>query len=191
MTLNEFYNSGWFTYAVIPLMIFFARICDVTVGTIRIVMVSKGHKIFAPVLGFFEVIIWLLAMSKIVQNLDNWVCYVAYGAGFATGNYVGLWLEEKLAMGIMQIQIITSRDASELINNLKKHGFGITYLEANGAIEQVAVIYSIVNRSELPQLIELIKASNPNAFYSIGEVKFVNKGVYSSVSKWSRWRKGK
>ena len=74
----NFMDSNLFNYLLLPLMIFFARIMDVTVGTIRIVMVSKGKKNIAPILGFFEVFIWILAMSKIVQNLDNWVCYIFY-----------------------------------------------------------------------------------------------------------------
>ncbi len=190
----EFYNSDLFSYLLLPLMIFFARIADVTIGTIRIVMVSKGQKLVAPVLGFFEVIIWLLAMSKIVQNIDNWVAYIAYGAGFATGNYIGLIIEERLAMGIVQLQIITRMNADVLIEKLKEAGYGITYLEAQGAVEQVGIIYSIVKRVDLPKVIEIIRAYNPQAFYSIADVKFVNKGIVSPTplgGVMRRWRKGK
>ena len=98
--LKSLFDGDTFTYVILPLLIFLARIADVSIGTIRIVMVAKGQKMIAPILGFFEVLIWLLAISKIMQNLDNWVCYVAYGAGFATGNYIGMIIEEKLAMGI-------------------------------------------------------------------------------------------
>ena len=90
--LSSFYEGATFTYFVLPFLIFIARICDVSIGTIRIVMVAKGQKIIAPILGFFEVLIWLLAISRIFENLDNWVCYFAYGAGFATGNYVGMFI---------------------------------------------------------------------------------------------------
>lgn len=103
--LQLFYDSGLFTYVVLPLLIFLARICDVTIGTLRIVMVAKGQKFWAPVMGFFEVLIWIVTMTKVVQNLDNWLCYIGYAGGFATGNLVGLLLEEKLAMGIVKIQI--------------------------------------------------------------------------------------
>jgi len=187
----DFYHSDLFTYLVLPLLIFLARISDVTIGTIRIVMVAKGQKMIAPILGFFEVLIWLLAISKIIQNLDNWVCYVAYGAGFATGNYIGMLIEEKLAVGIVQLQIITRADAHQLIDKLKTEGYGITHQEAHGAVEEVSIIYSIVKRTDLPCVIEIIRTYNPNAFYSIADVKFVNKGLYTQVNPMHHWRKGK
>ncbi len=192
--METVYNSDLFSYLFLPLMIFFARITDVTIGTIRIVMVSKGQKLVAPILGFFEVTIWLLAMSKIVQNIDNWVAYVAYGAGFATGNYIGLIIEERLAMGIVQIQIITRKSADVLIVKLKEAGYGITYLEAQGAIERVGIIYSIIRRADVSKVIEIIRTYNPLAFYSIGDVKFVNKDIASPTPplgaiRW--WKKGK
>ncbi|HBL77956.1 MAG: hypothetical protein A2W90_01380 [Bacteroidetes bacterium GWF2_42_66] len=193
--MEALYNSDLFSYVLLPLMIFFARITDVTIGTIRIVMVSKGQKLVAPILGFFEVIIWLIAMSKIVQNIDNWVAYVAYGAGFATGNYIGLIIEERLAMGIVQLQIITRKSADVLIGKLKEAGYGITYLEAQGAVEQVGIIYSIIKRADIPTVIEIIRTYNPQAFYSIGDVKFVNKDIASPTPQLGgvmrRWRKGK
>jgi uncharacterized protein YebE (UPF0316 family) len=187
----DFYQSELFTYGILPFLIFLARISDVTIGTIRIVMVAKGQKMIAPLLGFFEVLIWLIAISKIIQNLDNWVCYVAYGAGFATGNYIGMIIEEKLAMGIVQLQIITRADAHKLIEKLKAEGYGITHQEAHGAVEEVSVIYSIIKRTDLQRVIELICTYNPNAFYSIADVKFVNKGIESKVNPLHHWRKGK
>ncbi|MBW8325958.1 MAG: DUF2179 domain-containing protein [Prolixibacteraceae bacterium] len=187
----DFYQSDLFTYGLLPLLIFLARISDVTIGTIRIVMVAKGQKMIAPILGFFEVLIWLIAISKIIQNLDNWVCYVAYGAGFATGNYIGMIIEEKLAVGIIQLQIITRVDAHKLIEKLKADGYGITHQEAHGAVEEVSIIYSIIKRTELPHVVDIIRTYNPNAFYSIADVKFVNKGLYTQVNPMQYWRKGK
>ncbi|WP_321375114.1 DUF2179 domain-containing protein [uncultured Draconibacterium sp.] len=189
---TSFYDSALFTYALLPALIFFSRVMDVTIGTIRIVMVSKGHKLWAPLLGFFEILIWLIAISKIFQNLDNWFCYVAYAAGFACGNYVGLRIEEKLAVGIVKIQIITRMNAEKLINTLKEAGFGITHHEAKGSTENVSIIYSIINRKEIKNVEEIVKASNPKAFYSVEDVKFVKEGVFPirTATNW-RSRKGK
>lgn len=189
--LSSFYESATFTYLLLPLLIFFARIADQTIGTIRIVMVSKGQKFWAPLLGFFEVLIWLLAISRIFENLDNWVCYLAYGAGFATGNYIGLLVEEKLALGIVKIQIITRKPADELINKLIDAGYGITHQNAKGGTEKVSIIYSIIKRSEIPKMAERIKAYNPNAFYSIEDVRFVNQGIFPPKAVTDRWRLGK
>ena len=189
--LNTFYESATFTYFVLPFLIFLSRIIDVSLGTIRIVMVSKGQKIWAPILGFFEVLIWLIAISRIFENLDNWVCYFAYALGYATGNYVGLKLEEMLAMGIVKLQIITRKTAQELIKNMKESGYGLTYHDAKGGSEDVSIIYSIVKRNELPKIVEQIKTYDPNAFYSIEDVRFASHGIMPVKTLTRRLRKGK
>jgi uncharacterized protein YebE (UPF0316 family) len=189
--LDSIYDSDIFTYLILPLLILLARVCDVTIGTVRIVMVAKGEKFWAPLLGFFEVLIWLLAISKIFENLDNWVCYIAYSAGFAVGNYIGLKVEEFLAMGIVRIQIITRMNADELITNLKKEGYGITHHEAKGSTEDVSIIYSIIKRIEIRKVENIVKATNPNAFYTVEDVKMVSHGVYPLNKVHKRWRKGK
>lgn len=189
--LSTFFDSAAFTYFLLPFLIFVARICDVTIGTVRIVMVAKGQKIWAPILGFFEVLIWLLAISRIFANLDNWVCYLAYGAGFASGNYIGIQIEEKLAMGIVKIQIITRKSADLLIEKLKASGYGITHHNAKGGSEDVSIIYTIIKRTNLEKVVQQIKTYNPNAFYSIEDVRFVSHGVFPEKTVTWRLRKGK
>lgn len=189
--LSTFYEGATFNYFVLPFLIFLARICDVSIGTVRIVMVAKGQKMWAPILGFFEIMVWLMAISRIFANLDNWVCYIAYGLGFATGNYIGLKIEEKLAMGIVKIQIITRKTATQLIESLKASGYGLTYHDAKGGTEDVSIIYSIIKRIELPKVVEQIKTYNPNAFYSIEDVRFVSHGIYTGRTPLFKFRKGK
>ena len=191
MDLHTFYDGDLFNYFLLPLLIFVARIIDVTIGTIRIVMVSKGQKMWAPILGFFEMLVWLLAISRIFENLDNWLCYFAFAAGFGAGNFIGLRIEEKLAMGIVKIQIITSTSAKTLIENLKKAGYGITHHYAKGATEDVSIIYSVIKRTQLSAVIDTIKTSNPNAFYSIEDVRTVSNGVFPVKSNIARIRKSK
>ena len=188
---TSFLDSVLFTYVMLPALIFLSRVLDVAIGTIRIVMVSKGHKLLAPVLGFFEILVWLIAISKIFQNLDNWICYFAYAAGFAFGNYVGLRIEEKLAMGIVKIQIITRKKADKLIDNLSAAGYGITHHDAKGSSEYVSIIYSIIKRSEISKVEEIVKSTNPKAFYSVEDVKFVSKGIFPATTASRRQRKGK
>jgi uncharacterized protein YebE (UPF0316 family) len=154
-------------------------------------MVSKGQKLWAPFLGFFEVFIWLVAITRIIQNLDNWLCYFAYAGGFATGNYIGLIIEEKMAIGIVKIQIIARKESNELINNLKNAGYGFTHHEAHGGTEDVSMIYSIINRIEIAKVEEIIKSTNPNAFYTIEDVKSANSGIFRVKTGGPRWRKGK
>ncbi len=197
---NSFFDSTLFIYIVMPLLIFLARICDVSIGTLRIIFVSKGKRNIAPILGFFEVLIWITAISKIMENLDNYINFVAYAAGFATGNFVGMIIEEKLAMGILMIRIFAYERGNELVQTLNARGFGATVVEAHGARENIDLIYSIVKRNELANVLDVISLINPKAFYTIEDVKAVNEGIFTpnkpnSIFPFSnvlrQWRKGK
>lgn len=196
---TNFFGTDLYVYFLLPLLIFIARICDVTIGTMRIIMISKGKKLLAPVLGFFEILVWIMAIGKIMQNLSNPVCYIAYAGGFAIGNYVGMKVEEKLAIGLIVLQIITQKDASELIKELREMGFGITEIDAIGKGKKVHVIYSIIKRHDIPVVTERINHFNPKAFYTIEDIREVSQGVFPAhsigtsygISRVWRWRKGK
>ena len=177
-------DSTLIDFVLLPLLIFFARIIDVSMGTLRIVMIAKGQKRIAPFLGFFEVLIWLIAIGRIMQNLDNWLCYVAYAGGYATGNYIGMLIEEKLAVGIVQLQIVTGIDSDKLINELILAGYGITHHNAEGGAsgKGVCVLYSVVMRNDVRKVVSIIKEHNPYAFYSIGDVRFVNKELSTYIT---------
>ncbi|MDR2928351.1 MAG: DUF2179 domain-containing protein [Cytophagaceae bacterium] len=186
----------WLTWIIIPVLIFLARVSDVTLGTIRIVFVSKGMKALAPILGFFEIFIWLLAVSRIFENLDKWLYYVAYAAGFATGNFVGLLIEERIALGYINIRIITQYSGEALIKRLSEEGYGVTSVDATGSKGKVNIIYCVLKRSNYKHVATLIKECNPNAFYTIEDIRFANKGVFPvrpTVGHYGRiyWRKGK
>ncbi len=182
-------------YILIPLLIFSARVADVTLGTIRIVFVSKGYKYIAPILGFFEILIWLLAMSKIFQNLDMWFYYIAYAGGFAIGNLVGLTIEERLALGFVNLRIITNHSGDKLKSKLVSEGYGTTRVDGYGSLGKVEIIYCIIKRSEIKKVDQIIKEIHPLAFYTIEDVKMANKGVFPSRNQaktaFSRWRVGK
>lgn len=197
---TSFLDSSLFSYVVMPFLIFFARICDVSIGTMRIIYVSKGKRNIAPVLGFFEVLIWITAISRIMENLDNYINFVAYAAGFATGNFVGMIIEEKLAMGILMIRIFAHEKGNELAQTLNAMGFGTTVVAAHGARENIDLIYSIVKRNELANVLDVINRFNSKAFYTIEDVKAVNEGIFTpnkpnSIFPFSniirQWRKGK
>jgi uncharacterized protein YebE (UPF0316 family) len=174
----SFFDSQTFTLVVLPVLIFLARVCDVTIGTLRLISVSRGYKFLAPILGFFEVLIWIIVIGKVMENLSNWICYVAYAGGFATGNFVGICIEEKIAMGTFMIRVITQRDGTELIRSLNDAGYGATNTKAEGAEGPVSIIFSIINRGDLSHVIELIRQFNPNAFYTIEDVRFVKEGIF-------------
>lgn len=153
----DFWHSEAFTFVLLPVLIFLARILDVGLGTIRIIFISRGRKFLAPLIGFFEILIWLVAIGKVMQNLTNVYCYIAYAGGFAAGNFTGMWIEEKLAMGTLIIQIITKKDASALIDNLKSSGYGVTVVPAEGSTGQVHIVYSLIKRMPSRTLWPLLK----------------------------------
>ena len=190
---NTLLNSNVYAYLILPLLIFFARICDVTIGTIRIVFVSKGHKRVVPILGFFEVFIWIIAISQIMSNLNNFICYFAYAAGFATGNYVGLLVEERIAVGNLMIRVITSKDGDVLAKILNSHGFGATIVDAECSSGRVNIIYSLVHRTNINSALKLIKDFNSEIFYSIEDIRDVNSGIFPEKMplNFRFWRLGK
>jgi len=193
-------SSEMYALILLPLLIFFARVCDVSLGTIRIIFVSKGIKYLAPLVGFFEIIIWLLAISQIMQNLSNGYYYLFYAAGFATGNYVGIIIEEKLSIGNVGIRIITKKKAETLLDALKKAKFGVTAVDADGSKGRVKIIFAVIKRKYIQKVMNIVKQYNPNAFYSIEDIRFVSESLYPYSSHWSQrthlnflqfWRKGK
>jgi uncharacterized protein YebE (UPF0316 family) len=171
---TSFFDSGLFLYLILPFLIFATRIVDVTMDTLRIVFISRGNKVIAPILGFFEILIWLMAITQIMQHLDNFACYVAYAAGFATGNYFGLILEEKLAIGYQLVRVITSKDSSPLISDLREKGYGVTSVWAEGKSGKVHIIFVITKRSNVQDVVSIINEFNPMAFYSIEDIRSLN-----------------
>ena len=176
--LSTLFDSTTFKWIILPLLIFSARIFDVTLGTIRIIYISRGLKYAAPILGFFEILIWLLAIGQIMQNLTNVVYYIAYAAGFATGNFVGIYIEERMAVGTVVVRIITQKDASELIQFLRSEGYGVTSVDATGMSGPVKVIFTTIRRKNLEKTIQYIRRFNPKAFFSVEDVRFAQKGVF-------------
>jgi len=171
----------WF---ILPSLIFIARIIDVSMGTVRVIFISRGLKYLAPVVGFFEILIWLLAIGQIMKNLSNPACYIAYAGGFAMGNYVGIYIAEKLSLGIVLIRVVTKRDAQTLVEYLKAENYGVTSVDGHGTVGQVKVVFTIVPRREVRRAVDLIKKFNPQAFYSIEEVGFVEKGIFPFRKGW-------
>lgn len=181
MDIAAFYSSELFRFVLLPAIIFLARICDVTLDTLRIIYVSRGMKYLAPLIGFFEVLIWLVAITQIFNNLTNPIYYIAYAGGFAMGNFIGILIEEKMAIGTVVIRIITQKDTSELIELLKGDGYGVTYVAAQGAMGPVQIIFTIVKRKSISRVLKMIRKCNPQAFYTIEDVRSVRKGFSPMV----------
>ena len=181
--------DGAFLYAwvVLPVLIFFARVCDVSLGTIRIIFVSKGLKYLAPLIGFFEILIWLMAIGQILQNINNVFYFIFYAAGFAAGNFVGIILDEKLSIGSVGIRVITKKDATVFIDELRKAKFSVTAADAEGDKGPVKIIYSIIKRKNADLFIHIVKNHDPQALYSIQDIRQVCD-IFPPI-KSSLWRR--
>lgn len=169
-------SANTLNYLILPLLIFLARILDVSLSTIRIIFVMNGNRFIAPLLGFFEALIWLLAIGQIISNIDNVWSYVAYAAGFATGTFVGMTIEQKLAYGMVVVRLITAKPVGELVLFLEENGYRYSIIDAEGRTGKVNVVFLVVKRSDLPHLLKGIDYTHPNAFYTIEGVKKVQTG---------------
>ena len=198
--IEPFVTSDLFAWVILPILIFCARICDVTLGTIRVIFISKGIKYLAPIIGFFEVIIWLLAIGQVMNNLTNFVAYIAYGAGFALGTFIGMLIVEMISIGLVSVRIITKEDPAELLQYIRAHNYGVTSIDGEGSTGRVKMVFTIIKRQDLSHVVGIIKKFHPNAFYSVEEVKSVaegvfperrSRGVFSWLDSLRFYRKGK
>lgn len=161
------------------LIIFFSRILDVSLGTMRIILISRGHKNIAPLLGFFEVLIWLTAISKALQNLNGIASTLVYAGGFAAGNYVGMLLEEWIPIGYQSIRVITKRKATRLPELLRKMGLGVTEIDGEGMEGQISLLYVVVAKKQVKPVLKAIKELHPKAFITIEDVRYYHSGFFA------------
>ncbi len=176
-------SFDYFSWIILPVLIFISRLGDVTMATLRHIFISKGFKKIVPVLGFFEVLIWLVAMRQVFSHLNNAACFIAWAAGFSAGTYLGMFIEERLAIGTQIIRVITNETILELAEILKNNGQGITIVDGHGAKGPVKLIFMIVKRANKKQVLDIVHQYTPNAFYSIEEVKSFKHGVFTDTGK--------
>lgn len=174
---------SWFDWVVLPILILMARIVDVSLDTIRVIMVAKGYRNLAPFVGFFQALIWLITITRIMANLDNWFTYLGYAAGFGLGTYIGMMLEGKLALGYELVRVITKKGAKALIDGLREKGYPVTTVPGLGRDGEVGVIYVIIRRKVLRDVVAIIQQYNPNAFYTIEDMRYVSSHALLSPGR--------
>ena len=191
----DFLESNLYIWIGLPLLVFFARVIDVSLGTLRIIFISRGKKYLAPLLGFVEVFIWIAVVAQIVRGVNDLAAYFAYAAGFAAGNFVGMYIEERLAIGTQVIRIIVPSEADELTANLSAAGYGVTSVDGQGANGPVKLIYTVVKRKDLSIVLAVIHRTHPRAFLSIEDVRSTQEGIFpvqTSTGDGAKWgRKSK
>jgi uncharacterized protein YebE (UPF0316 family) len=164
---------------LLPAFVFVAEMCVVTINTVRIIFVARGMRFLAPLLGFFEVTTWLFAIGQVMQNLSDGTCLLAFAGGFTTGNFLGMLVEKRLAMGSSIVRVITHQDAEGLIEGLRAADYRVTVLDGEGATGPVRVLYTVVKRKDVERVVTLIRRHQPQAFYAVDELQAVREtGLY-------------
>lgn len=175
-------SENVFAYFILPLLIFLARVAEVSVNTIRIIYMLGGRRYTSTILGFFEAFIWLIAMRQIFQHLDNWVCLFTYAGGFAAGIFVGMIIEERIAYGKVIVRIITRKEVTPLLEFLNTLDFRHTKVIAEGRDGQENLVFTVLERERLDDLIKKLKEILPTAFYTIENVKAADENGVANVS---------
>jgi len=165
------------------LLIFMAKVSDVSLATIRMIMVVKGKRIHAAVIGFVEVSIWILAVGTVLSNLDDPINVIMYASGFATGNYVGIMIEEKMALGSLVVQVISFKKAEELVAILRDEGYGVTVVEGYGRNGINHLLNVTIQRKQLGRLNQLLDEHDQKAFVTVMDTRAIKGGFFSRLKR--------
>ena len=163
---------------LLPFLIFALRVSDMSLDTLRVLFVIRGHKLNAWVLGFFQSIIWVIAISSVLSNLNNLWTIIGYGAGFATGNVVGMMIEEKLAIGHGHMRVISSTRGYAVGDAIRQAGYAATELSGRGKDGTVAVVTTSVRRRDIDRVRRKVLAVDPRAFITVQEVRPLHRGFW-------------
>lgn len=164
----------------IPVLIFFARILDVSIGTIRMIFVIAGWRFRAAGLGFLEVLIWALAIGGLLQYITHPVALLSYAGGFATGNLVGMVIEQKLALGTRVVRIINRNPEIDLPTALREQGFRVTRVDGEGKDGPVELAFAVVRRRALPDLLALIEQTAPDAIITVERAEHASDAAFGT-----------
>jgi uncharacterized protein YebE (UPF0316 family) len=168
----------FYTWVGLPLLIFSARIIDVSLGTLRIIFISRGQRRLAPLLGFVEVFIWIVVVSQITRQASNLAAYLGYAAGFAAGNYMGMWIEARLAIGTLVVRTILPQGGEQIAALLHAAGYGVTTVAGQGSNGPVQLLYAVIQRKDLAEVTGLIHQANAKAFLTVEEARTVQEGIF-------------
>ncbi len=159
-------------------LIFMLRVGDMSLDTLRVLFVMRGRKEMAWVLGFFQAVIFVLAISSVLSNLDNVLNVIGYAAGFATGNVVGIMIEEKIAIGHIHLRVMSPRLGTAIAERLREDGYAVTEIPARGKDGMVTVLAVSVLRKQVQGVRELVNEVDPNAFITAEDVRPVRRGFW-------------
>ena len=157
---------------LLALAIFAVRVIDVSLGTLRTILMLRGHRVVAPLIAFFEVLLWIFAVSQVLHDLRAWYLAVAYAGGFATGNYVGMWIEARLALGSELVRAISPNPAVRLAERLRGQQYEVTEMTGRGGgAKPVEVLLVVERRKNVPELLQAIHECDSEAWCTLSDVR--------------------
>jgi uncharacterized protein YebE (UPF0316 family) len=159
-------------------LIFVLRVMDMSLDTLRVLVVMRGRKSIAWVLGFFQALIFVLAISSVLKDLQNVLNVIAYAAGFATGNVVGMWIEERLAIGHIHLNVVSSHLGTAITEKLRLEGYAVTEIPARGKDGMVTLLNISVQRRSVDAVHRLVNQVDPSAFITAEDVRPVRHGFW-------------
>ncbi|MEZ4417612.1 MAG: DUF5698 domain-containing protein [Gemmatimonadota bacterium] len=159
-----------------PLLIFGLRVVDVSMATMRTLLIVRGARRIVPVIGFFEALIWVLAVGSAIRHLDSVWHILGYGAGFATGNLVGLLIEDRIALGVSAIQAISPTHGGAIADALRAEGLGATQIGGYGLHGPVGVVQTVVQRRQVRHVLDVLRRIDPEAFVTVEEPRSIQRG---------------
>ena len=165
---------------IFPLVIFVMRVTDISLDTLRVLFVVRGRRLNAWILGFFQSAIWVVAVTSVLSNLDNFFNIIGYAAGFASGNVVGMWIEERLAVGHGNLRIISSHLGNAIAEAIRKAGYAATEMSGRGKDGTVSVITCSVRRRDIDRVRREVIGIDPEAFITVEEVRPLHRGFWRS-----------
>jgi uncharacterized protein YebE (UPF0316 family) len=160
------------------LAIFLLRVCDMSLDTLRVLFIVRGNRPVVWFLGFFQSAIWVVAITSVLGQLGNPLALIGYAAGFATGNVVGMAIEDKLAIGYRHLRIISPQHGPAVASAVRQAGYGVTELDGHGRDGPVSVINASVRRRDVDRLQGVIRQADPEAFIAVEEVRPVHRGYF-------------
>lgn len=173
-------DAGWVGLLLGYLLIFVARVGDMSLDVLRVLLLTRGRKGWAALVGFVEVCIFILVLNFVLQDgLTDPGKILAYAAGFATGNFIGSMIEERLAMGFLSLQVFPPLDlVSELTAKLRKEGFGVTVVTGEGRDGPRKILYVMLKRKDLPRVSQILNQCDPCIFFNITDARSIHGGVF-------------
>ncbi|MGD8632456.1 MAG: DUF5698 domain-containing protein [Anaerolineales bacterium] len=165
------------TFAI-TILIFVLRVSDMTLDTLRVLFVIRGRKSLAWILGFFQSALWVIAITSVLSNLDNPWNIISYASGFATGNVVGITIEQGLAIGHSHMQIISQRLGSAIVEQVREMGYAATELPARGRDGTVSVISCSLRRKDINEMRNVVQQIDPQAFITVEDIRPIHRGYW-------------